>query len=69
MHVQYTVARFLVPDWGDIVDSGMGLSYRGPPGYIGWRVITTIPSQSRLYPPEGLRIRPQYPYEDYIVHR
>ncbi len=29
-----SVAKFLVPDWGDIVDSGIGLSHRytGPPG-------------------------------------
>jgi hypothetical protein len=24
----HAVAKFLVPDWGDIVDSGIGLSYR-----------------------------------------
>jgi hypothetical protein len=23
-----TVAKFLVPDWGELVDSGIGLSYR-----------------------------------------
>jgi hypothetical protein len=26
-----TVAKFIVPDWGDKVDSGIGLSYTGPP--------------------------------------
>jgi hypothetical protein len=32
--------KFLVPDWGDIVDSGIGLLYR-PAGYIGRRAGTT----------------------------
>ncbi len=25
---EYAVAKFIVPDWGDKVDSGMGLTYR-----------------------------------------
>jgi hypothetical protein len=25
---EYAVAKFIVPDWGDKVDSGIGLSYR-----------------------------------------
>jgi hypothetical protein len=28
-----TVAKFLVPDWEDMIDYDIGLSYR-PPGYI-----------------------------------
>jgi hypothetical protein len=42
------VAKFLVPDWGDVVYSGIGLSY-DPPGHVGWRAGTT--SWSRLYSP------------------
>ncbi len=34
------VAKFLVPGWGDKVNSGIGLSYRGPPCYTGWRAGT-----------------------------
>ncbi len=30
-----TVAKFLVPDWGHLVDFGLGLSYRWPPKKIG----------------------------------
>ncbi len=30
-------AQFMVPDWGDKVDYGIGFSY-WPPGYIGRRV-------------------------------
>jgi hypothetical protein len=26
--ILYPVAKFIVPDWGDKVDSGIGLSYR-----------------------------------------
>jgi hypothetical protein len=29
-------AKFLVPDWGYIVDSGIGLSYRSASLYIAW---------------------------------
>jgi hypothetical protein len=45
------VSKFIVPDWGDIVDSGIGLSY-GSPGYIGrqGRYRTTL-CRSQLYPP------------------
>ncbi len=31
-----TVAKFIVLDWGDKVDSGIGLSYRPAAGSIGW---------------------------------
>ncbi len=53
-----TEARFFVPDWGDKVDYGIGLSYWPvflcslcPQGYIGWRIITTTLCHSQLYPP------------------
>jgi hypothetical protein len=31
-----SVAKFLVRNWGDIVDSRIGLSYH-PPDFLGWR--------------------------------
>ncbi len=43
----------LVPDWGDKVDSGIGLSHwpGAMTGYkIGWLANTTTLCQSRLYP-------------------
>jgi hypothetical protein len=43
------VAKFIVPDWGDKVNSGIRLSYR-PPGYIGWWWAGT----STLSPTQGL---------------
>jgi hypothetical protein len=44
------VAKFIVPGWGDKVNSGIGLS-PGPTGYIGWRTGTTTLSRSQLYTP------------------
>jgi hypothetical protein len=44
------VAKFIVPDWGNKVNSGIGFR-TGPPGFIGWRAGTTTLCQSRLYPP------------------
>jgi hypothetical protein len=44
-----TEAKFLVPDWGDIVDSGIGLLYR-PPAHVTQLAGTTALCQSRLYP-------------------
>ncbi len=41
-------AQFVVPDWGDRVDYGIGLSNIG---YIGWRAGTTTIYHSRLYSP------------------
>jgi hypothetical protein len=38
----------LVPDWGDIVDSGIGLSYRRHAAYVAWRASTTTLCQSQL---------------------
>ncbi len=57
------VAKCLVPDWGDIVDSGIRLSYHtGPPGYI-WlagRYDNPMPESTKstmsIYPRQGLRI-------------
>jgi hypothetical protein len=47
----FPVAKFLVPDWGDVVVSDIGLSY-DPPDYVGWRAGTTTNScWSRLYSP------------------
>jgi hypothetical protein len=45
--------KFSVPDWGDIVDSGIGLLTFciGPPAYVAWRAGTTTLCQSRLYTP------------------
>ncbi len=47
-----SVAKFLVPDWGDIVDSGIGLSrrYTGPPGRYDNSVpeLTLSPLSQRL---------------------
>jgi hypothetical protein len=43
-----SVAKFLVPDRGDKVDSGIRLSYR-PPGYKGWQAGTTTLYRSQLY--------------------
>jgi hypothetical protein len=47
---QRAAAQLIVPDWGDKVDYGIGLSYRHV-GYIGWRAGTTTQCYSRLYPP------------------
>ncbi len=51
----------ILSSWlGDIVDSGIGLSYTGPPAYVAWRASTTILWQSRLSSPpprQALRIR------------
>jgi hypothetical protein len=44
-------SKFLGPYWGEIVDSGIGLSYRTARLNIGWRTGTTTLCQSRLYPP------------------
>jgi hypothetical protein len=56
-------AKFLVPDWGDKVDSGIGLSYRPARlEYVAWRSGTKIFCRSQLYnvrtvyPSQGLRI-------------
>ncbi len=48
----YAVAKFTVPDWGDKVDSGIGMLYRHARQH-GWRAVTTtlfdfIP-QSEIY--------------------
>ncbi len=59
---EYAVTKFIVPDWGDKVDSGMGLSYRparlhrlagrydNPMPYVAWRAGTTTLCRSQLYP-------------------
>jgi hypothetical protein len=41
---EYPVAKFIDPEWGYKIDSGLGLSY--PPGYIGWPPLC----RSQLYP-------------------
>jgi hypothetical protein len=46
------VAKFIVPDWGDKFNSGIGCR-TGPPGFIGWRAGTATLCQSRLYPPQS----------------
>ncbi len=51
------VAKFIVPDWGDKVDSGIGLSYlpataRLP---IGWQAGTTALCRSQTFLPEYAR--------------
>jgi hypothetical protein len=43
-----SVAKFIVPDWGDIVNSGCRT---GLPAYLAWRAGTTTICQSQLYPP------------------
>ncbi len=51
-HPARAFAKFIVPDGGDKVDSGTGLTYTGPPGYIGWQArATTTLCRSQLYPP------------------
>jgi hypothetical protein len=47
----YPVVKFLVPGWGDKVDSGIGLSYRPTIGYIGRQAGATTLCRSQLYPP------------------
>jgi hypothetical protein len=42
------VAAFIVPDRGDKVGSGIGLSYRQ---YKGWQAVMTTLCRSQLYPP------------------
>jgi hypothetical protein len=41
--IKTTVAEFMDPDWGDKVNSGIGLSY--------WQANTTTLCRSQLYPP------------------
>jgi hypothetical protein len=45
------VVKFIVPDWGDKVDSGMGLSHGPARLHIGWQAGTTTLCWSQLYPP------------------
>jgi hypothetical protein len=56
-----TVAKFVVPDWRDIIDSGMGLlSYR-PARLHRLAAGTTTLCLSRLYPQvKDIRIGPQH---------
>ncbi len=49
------VAKFIVPDWRDKVNSGIGLSYTGLPGYISWRAGTTTLCWIQLYPLKKVR--------------
>jgi hypothetical protein len=42
-------AKVLVPDWGDIVGSGIGLSYRRHAAYAAWRASATTLCQSQLH--------------------
>ncbi len=52
--LQY-IAKFIVPDWGDKVDSGIGLLYL--PARTGWQAGTTTLCWSQLYnPSQGLWI-------------
>ncbi len=45
-YVVFPVSKFIVPDWGDIVDSGIGLSYTGSPAFVARRAGTTALCQS-----------------------
>ncbi len=57
---QSSIAKFLVPDWGDKVDYGIGSIYRPANPCIAWRAGTITQCNCRLYPPgQGLRIRSQ----------
>jgi hypothetical protein len=47
------LSKFIVLTGGDKVDSGIGLSYTGPPAYVSWRAGTTTLCHSRLYPPQS----------------
>jgi hypothetical protein len=54
------VVKFIVPEWGDKVDSGIGLwtwwyrpTQRGVCEPQAWRAGTTTLSRSHLYPPES----------------
>ncbi len=55
----YSVAKFFVPDWEDVVDSGIGLSYRPASARLHRLVVvgryrydkSTTLCQDRLYPP------------------
>jgi hypothetical protein len=44
-------AQFIVPDWGDKVDYGIGLLHTVLSGYMDWRAGTTTLCHSRLFPP------------------
>jgi hypothetical protein len=35
------VAKFMIFDWGDKVDSDSDSDSPTPPGYIGWQAVTT----------------------------
>jgi hypothetical protein len=50
--VSMNVAKFLVPDWGEIVDSGIGLSYR----QARLHVLAGRYDNLTIFPSKGLRI-------------
>ncbi len=64
LHILYCtpVAKFLGLNRVNIVDSGIGLSFRsGPLGHIGWRTnTTTLYPESTISSIRRLRISPQF---------
>ncbi len=52
---QRSVAKFIVPGWGDKVNFDIGFTCTDLPGYIGWRAGTTTLCRSQLYPEFGYR--------------
>ncbi len=60
MEHSWAATKFLVPDWGNIVDSGIGLFYRPARLHsLAGRYNNPMPKSS-LSPSQGLRIWPQH---------
>jgi hypothetical protein len=50
MPLLYTVGKFIISDWGDKADSGIGLTYRPVSLFIAWRADTTTNAGVALSP-------------------
>ncbi len=62
-------AKFLVSDWGNIVNSGIGLSYRSARlHWLAGLCDNTLP-QSTIFPSQGLRIWPLVVYIALVIFR
>ncbi len=76
-HSGRPVAKFIVPDWGDKVNSGIGLSYQpaGPPGdnYIlqsGTKNLASVaPAATVLASEETKHKRGSYEKKTYIFYK
>ncbi len=66
-YMKRTIAKFRVPDWGNIVDSGIGLSYRPAIlGSLAGRYDNTMPELNLSPHSQGLWIWLQNPISNLI---